>query len=181
MASLIEKSACDGLLPISIGGLTLTQAPPARIASVAPFNGREKAVVAALKALGLAWPAPGRCLAKGDAAILWSGRGQAFLLNGDTAGLAGIAAVTDQTDGWAALRLSGPGHADALARLVPLDLRPAAFPPGSTARSGLGHMMAVFRRLSPDAVEIMVFRSMAATAVHEITVAMQSVTARHAI
>ena len=38
------------------------------------------------------------------------------------------AALTDQTDGWASLTLTGPHATDALLRLVPLDLRPAAFP-----------------------------------------------------
>ncbi len=76
------------------------------------------------------------------------------------------------------MQLTGPGHVDALARLVPIDLRARVFAPGHVARTGLGHMMAVLRRLSADTVEVMVFRSMAATAVHEITVAMQSVTAR---
>lgn len=181
MASLIEKSACDGLLPVTIGAMTLVEATPRRVTSVAPFAGQDKAVAAALKAMGIGWPAPNRAVVKGDAACLWTGRAQAFLIGADPAGLGGIAALTDQSGAWAVMQLTGPGHADTLARLVPIDLRPAIFATGHVARTGLGHMMAVLRRLSAETVEIMVFRSMAATAVHELTVAMQSVTARHTV
>lgn len=181
MASLIEKSACDGLLPVTVGAMTLTEAAPARITSVAPFAGQDKAVVAALKTMGLAWPAPNRAVVKGDAACFWTGRGQAFLVGADPAGLVGVAALTDQSGAWAVMRLTGAGHEQALARLVSVDLRLTAFPVGHVARTGLNHMMAVLHRTAPDAITIMVFRSMAATAVHEITTAMRSVTARHAV
>ena len=181
MASLIEKSACDGLLPVTIGAITLVEATPRRVTSVAPFPGQDRAVAAALKALGLGWPAPNRSVAKGDAACLWSGRGQAFLIGPPPEGLGGIAALTDQSGAWAVMQLTGPGHADALARLVPIDLRPAVFATGHVVRTGLGHMMAVLRRLSAETVEIMVFRSMAATAVHELSVAMRAVVARHSV
>ncbi len=181
MASLIEKSACDGLLPVTLGTMILTEAAPRRITSVAPFPGQDKAVAAALKGLGLTWPAPNRAVVRGDAGCLWAGRGQAFLIGADPAGLDGIAALTDQSGAWAAMHLSGAGHEAALARLVTVDLRLAAFPVGHVARTGLNHMMAVLHRTAPDAITIMVFRSMAATAVHEITVAMRSVTARQTV
>jgi len=38
-------------------------------------------------------------------------------------------AVVDQSDGWAALRVTGAGAVDVLARLVPVDLRPQVFRP----------------------------------------------------
>lgn len=178
MPSLIEKSPGEGLLPVTAAGVTLTEAPPARITSVAPFAGQEKAVAAALKALGLGWPKPGRALAKEGATILWAGRDQAFLIGAAPDGLPGLAALTDQSDGWARLHLDGPGAEAVLARLVPLDLRPAAFPEGAAARSGLNHMMMVLHRAGPERFEIMVFRSMAASAVHELTRAMQALAAR---
>jgi heterotetrameric sarcosine oxidase gamma subunit len=181
VASLIEKSACDGLLPVTVGAMTLTEAAAVRITSVAPFAGQDKAVAAALKTMGLGWPAPNRAVVKGDAACLWTGRGQAFLIGADPSGLDGIAALTDQSGAWAVMRMSGPGHEAALARLVTVDLRLAAFPVGHVARTGLNHMMAVLHRTAPDAITIMIFRSMAATAVHEITAAMQAVTARQSV
>ncbi len=181
MASLIEKTPCDGLLPLSIGAMTLVELPWRRVSSVAPFAGRDAAVAAALAATGLGWPAPNTALFARDAAIVWSGRGQAMLVGADPAPLAGLAALTDQSDGWARLRISGEGHAAALARLVAVDLREAAFPAGAALRTALGHMMAIFIRPEPGSVDIMVFRSMAATAVHEIGVAMRAVSARQTV
>lgn len=178
MPSLIAKSACDGLLPLVAGEVKLGEAAVARITALAPFAGQERACAAALGALGLGWPEPGRAVTKGDAACLWAGRDQAFLIGADPAGLAGIAALTDQSDGWARLRLEGAGAEATLARLVPLDLGARAFPEGAVARSGLNHMMMVLRRTGPAGFEIMVFRSMAATAVHEIATAMSALAAR---
>jgi hypothetical protein len=57
-------------------------------------------------------------------------------------------------------------------------VRAAAFPTGRVARSAVGHMAAILRRTAPAAVEIWVFRSMAATAVTEIGEAMARVAAR---
>lgn len=181
MPSLIETTPCEGLLPIREGGVTLSEAAPAAVTSVAPFRGKARAVAAALKKLGLGWPEPGQSLQSGAAACLWTGRDQAFLIGTAPEGLAGIAALTDQSDGWARMRLEGPGAEAVLARLVPLDLRAAAFPEGAVARTGLNHMMAVLVREGPEAFGIMVFRSMAGSAVHEIRVAMRAVAARPAI
>ena len=88
------------------------------------------------------------------------------------------AAITDQTDGWASLTLTGPHATDALARLVPLDLRPAAFPVGQTTRSALNHMQMILTRTAPDAFHILVFRSMARTAWHELHEALTTLHAR---
>ena len=101
MPSLIETTACEGLLPVSAGGVTLSEAAPAPITSVAPFRGKERAVATALKKLGLGWPGPGQSLRSGGAACLWTGRDQAFLIGSAPEGLEGIAALTDQSDGWA--------------------------------------------------------------------------------
>ncbi|MDE3027108.1 MAG: sarcosine oxidase subunit gamma [Paracoccaceae bacterium] len=180
MASLITTSAFDASLPVAHGALTLAAAHVARITSVAPFNGKEKSVSAALKsAHGLAFPAPNRVLEKGAARIAFAGRGTAFLIDADPAALDGLAALTDQSDGWATLRLTGAGAEDALARLVPIDLRSVAFPAGSAARTSLGHMMTLILSVE-SGFDILVMRSMAHTATHEITTAMAALSARTA-
>ncbi|WP_347310652.1 sarcosine oxidase subunit gamma [Defluviimonas sp. SAOS-178_SWC] len=180
MPSLIEKTACEGLLPVAAGGVALSELRPARITSVAPLAGKERAVGTALKVLGLGWPSPGKSVTKGAATCLWTGRGQAFLIGTDPEGLSGIAALTDQSDGWARMRLAGPGAEAVLARLVPLDLRAEAFPVGAAARSGLNHMMMVLARVDADRFDILVFRSMAASAVHELHQSMAACAARAA-
>lgn len=179
MARLIEKSPCDGLLPLTQGGLRLEELPQATITSVAPFAGQAAKVAAALKRQGLGWPAPNSCLCDGGRAILWTGRDQAFLLDGDPAGLDGLAALTDQSDGWARMRLSGAQAAAVLARHVPLDL--SAVAPGWAARTSVGHMMAILSCTVAGSFDIMVFRSMAATAVHELHQAMKAIAARVAV
>ncbi len=178
MASLIEKSATSDLLPLTVGTLALIAVDLRAVTSVAPFKGRRTDTDAALRKLGLGFPAPNTALQSGDDAILWTGRDQAFLIGADPAPLQGLAALTDQTDGWAALQLAGAGWRDALARLVAIDLRPAAFGPGAVARTGLNHMQSVLWCGDGAGVTILVFRSMAATAVHELETAMQAVAAR---
>ncbi|MEM7644545.1 MAG: hypothetical protein AAF366_18770, partial [Pseudomonadota bacterium] len=88
-------------------------------------------------------------------------------------------ATTDQSDAFAALRLSGPDADAVLARLTPLNL--AEIAPGQTARSLLGHMNTLFHRTEAEAWDLLLFRSMAAHAIHEIDRAMRGVAARAAL
>ena len=94
------------------------------------------------------------------------------------ADLAAEGAITDQSDAWAFMRLTGAGAEDVLARLVPVDLRLAVFMPGQTVRTELMHMMASITRSGDDSFDIMVMRSFAKTAVHDLHEAMKSVAAR---
>lgn len=168
-----------GAAPVTHGPVTLAELPLPRITSVAPFEGQAKAMAKALKTMGLTFPAPGASVtSKGTGTLIWTGHNQAFLLEADPAPLQGIAALTDQSDGWCGLTLTGAGAANVLARLVPVDLRLSALPPGACIRTGLNHMNMVLWRRAPDAFTLLVFRSMARTAWHELTDAMQSVAAR---
>ena len=180
MVKLIAKTACDGLLPVTAGSCVLSELTPANITSIAPFTAQEKSVAATLKsALGLSWPAPNRSTGKDECRCIWCGQDQVFLLGPAPQPIAG-AAMTDQSDGWAAMRLAGVDAEAVLARLVPLDLRAAHFKRGHSARSLINHMPASITRTGVDALDIMVFRSMAATAVQEISAAMHSVAAQAA-
>jgi len=176
---LIAKSPLEDVLPVAVDGAVLTEVAVERATCIAPFRGRERAAGAVLREIGLAFPAPGRSARNGEARILWWGRGQALLIGAEPPpALAAIAALTAQGDGLAGLRLEGPLAEDALARLVPLDLRARAFPTGATARTLLFHMTCTITRLGPEAFELLVMRSMGATAVHDLTVAMRSVAAQ---
>ena len=85
---------------------------------------------------GLGWPAPGQVIAQGSARAQWFGLDLALLIGAaPEAGLARHAALTDQSDAWAVLRLEGAGAGDVLARLTPLDLRESVFGTGRTARA----------------------------------------------
>jgi sarcosine oxidase subunit gamma len=179
VARLIAKPPLEGLLPVSVPGATLEEVVLDHATLIAPYRGKERAVSAALKELGLGFPAPGKTAQKGEARILWWGRGQALLIGAaPPAALDGLAALTAQADGLAALRLEGALAEAALARLVPVDLRARSFPEGATARTMLFHMTSSVTRVGASAFEILVMRSMGRTAAHDLTVAMKSVAAQ---
>jgi heterotetrameric sarcosine oxidase gamma subunit len=176
---LIAKSALDGR-SLTLGAVTLAEASVGPITSIAILPGAAKGVTKGLKPLGLTFPKPQHFAEKAGARIIWTGRDQAFLIGVAPPELEG-AAVTDQSDGWTVLVVSGAAAVDVLARLVPMDLRHAAFPVGSVLRSQLNHMNVVILRTGDHAIEVMVFRSMARTAWHEIQTAMEMVAARSGI
>lgn len=180
MAELVARPPCEGLLPLSIGAVTLSEEAAGVMTSVSPFKGQQDALSQALKAAhGMAFPAPNRATGRAGARAVWFGRGQAMLI-GPTpdAALGTHAALTDQSDAWAVVRLEGAGAENVLARLVPVDLRAAHFKRGHTLRSQLMHMAASVTRVGDAAFQIMVFRSMAETLVHDLKTAMEAVAAR---
>jgi heterotetrameric sarcosine oxidase gamma subunit len=181
VAKLIAKSALAGLdLPLTLGRITLSEGKADPIWSIAPYPGQAKAVANALKPLS--FPAPNRVETQGDTSLVWAGRDMAFLIGtAPPAGLDGLAALTDQSDGWACLHLSGEGLEQVLARLVVTDTRLAAFPVGACAKVLFNHMQALIIRRAPAAVDILVFRSMARTAVHELAEAMTALAHRSAL
>ena len=172
MANLIALTPAEGLLPLTIGDVTLTEVAPATLTSVAPFKGQKKAVSDALKAqVGAGLSAINRR----SGAVTWFGHG-VWLVSGAVA-LDG-AAVTDQSDAWTVVEVKGPGAEDVLARLVPIDLRVSVFKKNHTAKTMLAHMSITITRTGPDAFEIIAMRSMAKTLVHDLEVAMRGVAAR---
>ncbi|WP_370400854.1 sarcosine oxidase subunit gamma [Sulfitobacter sp. JB4-11] len=178
MVDLNETSACAGLLPLSIGRFTVEEHLPGALTSISPFDAAAMAK-ALEKGHGLAWPAPNRSSGKAQARCIWFGHREVLLMGPlPDATLTKHGAVVDVTDGWAVVHLQGAGVEDVLARLVPVDLSPAAFKRGHTARTMLVHMNASITRIGADAFEILVFRSMATTLVHDLKRAMESVTAR---
>ena len=171
MPDLLAKSALNGR-SITLAKTTLAEVDLGRLTSIAPFAGQRAATGSAL---GHAFPASNTT----SGPLIWTGRDQAFLL-GTPPDLTGLAACTDQTGGWCALRLSGPLAGSALARLVPIDLRAAKFPAGSCTRCALNHMAAILWR-DGDGFVILIFRSMAETAWHELETALHALAARAAL
>lgn len=169
MPELIAKTALSGQIATH-AGTTLAEVSVGQITSVACFPGQMAAVSAVLGH----FPAP-NTHADG---LCWTGPDQAFLIGRPAPDMTGLAATTDQTGGWTALRLSGALAVDVLARLVPLDV--ARMTAGQAARAPLGHMQMVLLR-EADAFLILIFRSMARTAWSEIEEAMKIVAARKAL
>lgn len=181
MPELIAKSPLSDGWPVTHAGLRLAERVLGPITSIAPMPGQEKTIAKALKALGLAFPAPNTFVTSGNATLVWTARNQAFLIGGSAPDTLQGAALSDQSDGWAGLRVEGPTAADALMRLYPLDLRLQAFAVGMAARAPLNHMQSILMRTGPYAFDLMVFRSMARTAWHEAEAAMKTLAARAAL
>ncbi len=173
MPDLIASPALR-LSPVNYGGTTLALIDPGPITALALLPGQAKAAAKALKPLGLAFPAPNRTAVSGPARIVWAGRDLALLVGVPAPVLGDIPGI-DQTDGWACLTLEGPLAADALMRLVPLNLRTMA--EGEAARAPLNLMQAVLWRTA-GGFAVLVFRSMARTAWHEIVEALAKLEAR---
>ena len=169
MADLAARSAGCADFPLAIGGARAEELPFEAIHAVFAETGAKVAT-------GLEMPAPGAGASAKAGRILWSGRGQAMLV-----GARPLKAVraADQSDAWCRVRLSGPRAEAVLARLVPLDLRAAAFPEGRVARTLLSHLAVLLHR-RPDGFEIWVLRSMAGTLAHDLGRAMGQVAARDA-
>ncbi len=180
MDKLIAKSPCADLLPLTVGSVTLSEEDAGAITSVAPFKDRKKALSDAMKsAHGMTYPAANRATGKSGARAVWFGHSQAMLMGPmPDASLSKFAAVVDQSDAWAAVRLEGDGAEDVLARLVPVDVRGPHFRRGHTARSLLFHMTASITRVGEKSFQIMVFRSLAKSLVHDLKRAMEGVGAR---
>ena len=179
MARLIASSACAGLLPRTIGDVTLTEVALGPVTSIAPFAGQTVAVTAALEVEGLRFPASGETITAGPARMIWAGHGRALLCGVEPPlALSAIAALTDQTDSSAVVQIEGDAAEAVLARIVPVDLRQTALRTGQTVRTILGHMTVSVTRIGPTAYEIMAMRSMARTLVHELEQAAIGVEAR---
>ena len=177
MVRLIENTPCAGLLPVTIGSVTITEVDAGQITLVAPFKGAQKAVSDALKtAVGVGFPAPNRMLGTGPR-MVWCGKEQALLMGTPCPDLAQAACV-DHSDAWAIVCIDGADARAVLARLTPIDLRAATFKRGHTARTLIGHMTGGVTRLGTQSFEVMVMRSMAATLVHELTQAAENIDAR---
>lgn len=84
-----------------------------------------------------------------------------------------LASVSDQSDGYAVLRLTGPKLRETLAKMIPIDLHPRAFQPGDVVSTTASHIGATLWRLDDAAgspvIEIAVFRSLAADFWHALS------------
>ena len=180
VVELMEKSAFDGLLPVEVGDCRIFAAPPEPMHLVSPYKGQEKTLSDAMKkAHGMAFPAAGRATGKEGARLVWFGLDQAMLIGPvPDARLSAFAAVVDQSDGWAVLRLQGAQTEDVLARLVPVDMRAAHFKRGQTVRTQLQHLHVSITRIGGEVLQIMVMRSMAKTLVDDLQRAMRLVAGR---
>lgn len=175
MPELIAKPALDHGLVIC-GQTELSVGAWVTLQSISPMPGARKSLDDALARFGLRFPEPNSWNGSDAGRIVWTGREQAFLI-GAALPPTDHVALTDQSDGWVTLCLSGKDAIAVLARLVSLDLR--GMTAGQSARTALNHMPLILIGEGGDRFTLMTFRSMARTAWHELHEAMLQVQARH--
>jgi heterotetrameric sarcosine oxidase gamma subunit len=170
VAELVRIAALDGVAqpgrfgrPDAAPGVRLAVLDGEGLASLVPRRGHRNDVDARLRAaLGLGLPATGRAVTGADgAAVLWGGLGQ-YLVLLPTEGLRAATrleaaigdagAVTPLAGARTLIVLGGPEASEALARLLPIDLDPTAFPPGSVAHTLAGHIGVLAWRREHDVV-----------------------------
>jgi sarcosine oxidase subunit gamma len=83
-------------------------------------------------------------------------------LAGDLAArLKGLASISDQSGGRTIFRISGPRARDVLAKGLPIDLDPRAFPPGSAATSAISHIgVQLWQTDDTRGYDLAIFRSL---------------------
>lgn len=120
-------------------------------------RGKAAALAKAAKQLfGATAPVKPQAVAAGNATLIWSGPDQFLalaprqagspLLDASARSLAGIASISDQSDGRALIRIAGASACDALAKFCSLDLDPSVFPAGSAASTSIDHTAATLWR-----------------------------------
>lgn len=179
MDELKAITACAGLLPLTLGAATLEEVDAGRMTSLSPFDDGKALSDALEKAHGMALPKPNRATGKEGGRCIWFGRSEVLLMGpAPHKSLGKHGAVVDLSDGWACVELSGAAAVDVMARLVPVDLRDTVFKRGHSVRTQVLHMSASITRVGVDRFQILVFRSMAATLVHDLKQAMAAVASR---
>lgn len=116
------------------------------LATIVAADGCEAVLADRLRAFG-GLPGPGKARFTGERGLVWSAPGQWLavaeepgVLSGLAEELHGLAAVTEQSDSRAVLRLTGPRAGDALRKGVAVDLHPRAFGPGDAAVTVIAHV-----------------------------------------
>lgn len=178
MTDLPARSPFDGIEIPTAAGVAVTPIDPGPMSLVQPYRDTMRGALL-MHRHGLPWPEAGRSVSRGDTGVLWFGFDQVLLVGELPAPeLRKEAAITDQSDAWAALKLSGPQAEAVLARLVPLDLDASAFPVGAVCRTGIQHIAGCILRDGPREFTLLVPRSMTKTVVHELALAARRVDAR---
>lgn len=143
------------------------------LASIEARRGRADAVAAAIAAAyDLDLPQSPRWTGANGISFAWAGHAQWTAIatrpvaRDLTRHLAGLAAVTDQSDGWVLTEISGPHARDALAKMLPIDLDPGVLPPGAVALTRAGQIDVRLRHLDAGVYELAVFRSLGADLSH---------------
>ncbi|WP_296745015.1 sarcosine oxidase subunit gamma [Mesorhizobium sp.] len=131
------------------GGVTLEELRDISLVQVMARRGRTaETAKAAKKVFGIEPPTSPSAAASRHATLIWSGPDQFIAFSarsGDdqfsrlSEAFAGVASLSDQSDGRCLIRIGGPSARQALAKFCSLDLDDAAFPLGAAATTSIDH------------------------------------------
>jgi sarcosine oxidase subunit gamma len=142
---------------------------PRSAAGIAAFRDHDALRAALRDLLGVVPPLTPGFVQAGDLTLSCLAPARYFVAGPRDAGLpvrlaealAGLAAVTDQSDVWVGFVLSGLDIRETLARVVPIDLTPDRFPVGGVALTRAGHLDVRLWRIAAQSYELAVSRSYA--------------------
>lgn len=132
---------------------------------------------------GLKVPKPGKTDTKDSKTIMGLARDQFFLSlpfaeNPAPPALlktaTGRAYITDQSDSWAHLEMTGSDVRMALERICPLNLHPDAFAVGDVARTTMEHLNVIILRTDAHTYHLMSARSSALSFLHAVTTSIEN-------
>lgn len=183
---LAARAAFAGLPAASTagGGVVATERDGLGIAAVLLRRGRAEALGQRVRErFGIELPREPRRTTAGGIAFAGTGRG-AWLATREHGGnafaamlkeaLGDLASVSDQSDAYAVLRLTGPRVRETLAKIVPIDVHARTFKVGTVAATVASHIGATLWRLDDGTdgspiVEVAVFRSLAGSFWHALS------------
>ncbi len=158
-----------------IPGLIITEVSPRDVDGIASFAKIEATTASLQTSLAIAPPVTSGFVQSGDVTLsciapkTWlaaapRGTGLAARLAKD---LAGLAAITDQSDQHIFFSIAGPAALETLSRVVPINLD--AFAPGGVALTRAGHIHVRLWSIAAQSYEISVARSYGEDLIHALT------------
>lgn len=123
-------------------------------------------------------PGPQQSTLNANMRIMWTAQEQWFvsapnsdsLVDEFTQCLRGVASVTEQSDGWVELALSGTKTREVLELLSPVDLRAQTFGPNATTRTTIEHIGVQLTQIDTNApaFSLLSFRSSGRSLLHAV-------------
>lgn len=179
--SLSARSPLQGY-DKDFAGVRIAETPGFALVSIATSPANKAALAASVKkAFGLALPDGGALTSKGGFTLVSSAADQWLLRfehSDDTdpsvsvrSKLGAGPAITDQSDNWVQVEVSGPRSFETLERICPLDLSDTSFAKGSVGRTSMEHLGTIIcKQASKDTYLLMSASSSAKSFLHALQV-----------
>lgn len=171
----------------SFGAMRLMAPKDLALVSIALPLGKEKAATKAIEVgYSCAFPDVGKAQLTKDkrTAVMRLATDQAFVLftrsepdaaDYVTEKIMNKAYVTDQTDVWSGLEISGPNCRTALERICPIDLHPNSFAVNDVARTAMEHLGVIILRKDQETYLLLSASSSAGSFLHAVETSLNNV------